>query len=302
MRIVITGGLGFIFSHVTEHFVAKGWNVLVIDNQTEGSHKEIVDGSFGLLAADAASPEAFEEIVRFDPEYIVHAAAITDVGYSIKSSRETVHNNVMATLNVFEAARKCPSLRKLVYVATDEVYGECQSLKNETEILFPRNPYSVSKAFGSLMRIGYDNTFPEMRGKTCEIRPCNVFGPRQSCPKIMPQIVRSLQEGHEIPLENGGEGYREYIYVKNVPPLIDFLLESGSRVYNVTCNDGYTVRQLIGEVENMTGRKVRTYDAKRPGHDMWYRMDAERLRGIGWKPIYSFHEGLREYLASEGLC
>lgn len=298
--VLITGGLGFILSHVTEHFVEKGWEVVVIDNCSAGSHQEISDGSFKLIEEDFSKLGAWQIIVEEHPQYIVHAAAITDVDYSIQFPEETFRNNVLCNLNAFEAARKLRNLKKFLYVDTDEVYGECEYRKSEDEILFPRNPYSVSKAAGALMRYGYDNTYPGLALKSAEIRMCNIFGPRQDKSKIFPQIIKSLSEGYSIPLQNGGEGYREYLYVKNIPPLIELILEKGDRTYNVTNNDGFTVLELFGIVEKATGKSVNFHTSDRAGHDRWYRMNNARLRDqLDWKPIYSFDDGLRDYLQIE---
>jgi dTDP-D-glucose 4,6-dehydratase len=125
-------------------------------------------------------------------------------------------------------------------------------------MLAPRNPYSCSKAMGSLMRISYDNTYAALKGKTAETRFCNVFGPRQDTRKIMPIIKRALEAGAPVPVFDTGESYREYIYVDNIPPAIDLILEKGTGVYNVTNNDGYTVKSLIKKAEEVAKKSVPT--------------------------------------------
>jgi len=297
-KILITGGLGFIFSHVTEYFVKKGWDVVVIDNQSAGSHPEIIDESFKYYKLDVAGQKAMKVILKENPEYIIHAAAISDVDYSLNKSFKTMKNNIMGNLNIFDTCRKVKNLVRLLYVSTDEVYGECEHRKDETEILFPRNPYSCSKAVGSLFRIAYDNSFKELFDKTSETRFCNVFGPRQDKRKILSAIKQSMLGKYSIPLHDGGTGYREYIYVKNIPPVIDLILKSkkGNRVFNVTLNDGYTVKELIKAAEEVCGMKCQTHSSHREGMDMKYQMDSSRLRELGWKPLYSFKKGLKEYL------
>ncbi|MDO8577548.1 MAG: GDP-mannose 4,6-dehydratase [Candidatus Wildermuthbacteria bacterium] len=296
-KVLITGGLGFIFSHVTEYFVRQGYEVTVIDNCSVGSHPEIVDGSFKLLREDFAQPSGWKLVLDEKPDWFIHAASITDVDHSITHSEEVMFNNLMCNLNAFEAARQCQGLEKFLYVSTDEVYGECEHPKQETEILFPRNPYSCSKAIGSLMRYAYDNTYSTLSKKTAEIRMCNIFGPRQDTRKIFPQIIKSIQEGYSIPLQNGGEGYREYLYVKNVPSMVELIMQKGWRTYNVTRNDGFTVLELIRKVEDLTGKKVSCHKTERQGHDRFYRMDNSRIvKELGWKPLHSFEEGLKEYI------
>lgn len=296
-KILITGGLGFIFSHVTEYFVAKGWDVVVVDKQSTGSHPEIIDGSFKNYRLDVCKKEIFEVIRNEAPDYVIHAAAISDVDDSTRNPERVLEKNIMGSVNLFEACRMLPSLKKFIYVSTDEVYGECEVLKKEGDLLHPKNPYSASKAAGSLMSMAYINTYPELRGKIAETRFCNVFGPRQDTRKIFPLIKHAIDTGESIPVHNEGKGYREYIYVKNIPPAIELILEKGEGVYNVTLNDGFTVKDLISRVEKATGKSVPTVPAHRPGMDLKYQMNGERIvNELKWGPAYSFDESLKEYI------
>ena len=295
--ILITGGLGFIFSHVTEYYVKKGWNVVVVDNLSEGSNPQIIDGSFAHINAHMANLETVDTIIGEQPDYIVHAAAITDVDYSIREPRRTFEKNIRGAIHAFEAARQLPNLKKIMYVSTDEIYGECDHPMRESDMLSPRSPYSSSKAAGSLMRTTYENTYPALRGRIVEIRPCNVFGPRQKPEKILAGIKRSLRTGTPIPLHNEGSGYREYQYVKNIPPVVDLVLEKGEGVYNIGAGEGFTVVELIKKVEALTGKKVPTTPAHRSGMDMKYQIDTSRIKALGWGPEFSFEQGLREYLS-----
>ena len=296
-KIVITGGLGFIFSYVTEYFVKKGWNVVVIDNQSEGSHPEIIDGSFKYYNKHMADPEVVDIMIQENPDYLVHAAAISDVDYSIRETYRTLKKNVMMNIHAFEACRQLNNLKKFIYVSTDEIYGECERRMKEEDPISPKNPYSCSKASGSIMRIAYDNTYAELKGKMAEIRSCNIFGPRQDKRKILGAIKEVLSNGGPIPIHNGGMGFREYIYVKNIPPVIDLILEKGDKAYNVTLNDGCTVLELIKKVEKVTGKKIDTYPNNRPGMDSRYEVDNSKIRALGWQPLYTFEQGLEEYLS-----
>jgi len=295
-RVLITGGLSFIFSHVTQYLVKRGYEVIVVDNCSTGSHPEIVDGSFKFINKDLSDDDAYQVIIEESPHYIIHAAAITDVDFSIKNPRKTIDNNVLSTLNVFKGAKQISSLEKLLYVNSDEVYGECMEKKKEEDMLFPRNPYSASKAMGSFIRTSYDITYPEIRDKTAEIRMCNIFGERQDMTKIMPQIRESLRNCYSVPLQNEGKGYREYLYVKNVPPMIELVMLKGNRVYNITNNEGFTVNELIKISEDISHRSVVTHPATRLSHDVAYRMESGRIRNLGWVPHYKFLGSLKEYL------
>lgn len=340
-KIIITGGLGFIFSHVTEHFLQRGYDVYVIDNLSAGSHPGLIEqfkqanvlyytsdlsfqadlhetqygdiiktpialtkventnGRFTFIECDVSHDMVIPIIKTIDPQYIVHAAAISDVDYSIKNPLETLQNNNRATINVFEAARQCPSLKKLLYVSTDEVYGECDHPKTEDEIIFPKNPYSLSKAFGSILRLAYDNTYPELKDKTVETRFCNVFGPRQDDRKVIPAIKRAMNGGAPLELHNDGNGYRQYIHVAEIPPLVHTLLEHGSRTYNVTTGEGYTVNLLIQTAQYLTGKKVPTVPAQRSGMDVRYEMSASRLHAeFDWTPAHEFETTFHNYISS----
>lgn len=297
--VLITGGLGFIFSHVTEHFVRNGWRVINVDKRSTGSHPEIVDGSFKDYSLDVCRDEIFDIVRAEAPDYIIHAAAISDVDDSTRKPDRILSKNIQANVNLFEAARLSENLKKFLYVSTDEVYGECETRKKEGDVLAPRNPYSCSKATGSLMHITYENTYPHLRGKIAETRFCNVFGARQDTRKILPLIRRALTTGEPVPVHNEGKGYREYVYVKNIPPAVELILEKGEGVYNLTLNDGFTVRELIDRAERVTGKRVPTVPASRPGMDMKYQMDGSRLvNELGWKPAYTFDAALEEYLAA----
>lgn len=307
MKLVVLGSQGFIFSHVVEYFLAKGWEVHGFDNLSAGSHEELIPvfekaGNFHFYEEDVSFMSAVDKIIRINPDYIIHAAAISDVDYSIKQPLKTMTANNNATTNAFEAARKCKNLKRFLYVSTDEVYGECDHPKTEDEILFPKNPYAASKAFGSLLRLTYDNTFPELRDKTCETRFCNVFGPRQDSRKIIPAIVKALAGGNPIPLHNKGAGFRQWIYIKEIPPIIELLLEKGHRTYNITADTGCTVMDLIMLAEKIVGRTVPTVPGKRSGMDMRYEMNGSRLRKeFSWAPSYTFHDAYSGLLKGNPL-
>lgn len=300
-RLLISGGLGFIFSYVTEYFVAKGWDVYVIDNLSTGSHREIIDGSFTFINADVSDSGIVGKILDIQPDYVIHAAACSCVDTSVNFPYYSFKNNAVATMWIFEACRQLPNLKKLIYIATDECYGECEYRKNERDILFPRNPYALSKAIGSLMRITYDSNFKELTNKTCETRFCNIFGPRQDDRKIIPAIKRALDTGEPLDLHNGGTGYREWLYVKEIPLVMDLLLEKGNRVFNVTANNGYTVRELVDLAQHITGKKIKITNGERKGMDLQYKMDAARIRELGWKSQYNFTKAFKAYVENQAL-
>lgn len=302
-RIVILGSQGFIFSHVVEHFLDKGWEVHGFDNLGPGSHPELVSPfearGMRFYEEDVSFAPIVDKIVRIDPDYIVMAAHISDVDYSLKFPTKVITANNAATLHAFDAARKCKRLKKFLYVSTDEVYGECDHRKEEHEIIFPRNAYACSKAFGSLLRLAYDNSYPELRDKTCETRFCNVFGGRQDDRKLLPAIKRALNGGKPLELHNKGMGYREWIHVFDIPPVIELLLEKGHRTYNITTEFGCTAIDAIEAVERALGKRIPTVPGKRVGMDMKYQMSGARMREeFGWTPSIDPAEAIIEYMKS----
>jgi dTDP-glucose 4,6-dehydratase len=144
--------------------------------------------------------------------------------------------------------------------------------------------------------MAYDNSYSRLQNKTAETRFCNVVGKRQDTRKVLPRILHAIKTGQPMPVHNGGGGYREFIWVENIPPVIDLILEKGNRVYNITTNDGFTVKTLIKKVEEITNKKVPTISGSRPGMDMKYQLDATRIKELGWAPIITFEEGLKKYL------
>lgn len=295
-KVLITGGLGFIFSHVTQYLVKQGWEVVVVDKQSTGSHPEIIDSSFKNYRLDVCRAEIFDIVRAEAPEYIIHAAAISDVDDSTRNPDRILSKNIQANVNLFEAARLSTNLKKFIYVSTDEVYGECETKKKEGDVLHPKNPYSCSKATGSLMHMTYENTYPHLKGKIAETRFCNIFGPRQDTRKIMPLVKRAIESGESIPVHNEGKGYREYMYVHNIGPALELILEKGEGVYNLTLNDGFTVKELIERAERISGKKVPTHESHRPGMDLKYQMDGSRVQNeLGWKETYTFDEGIADY-------
>lgn len=301
--LIITGGLGFIFSHVTEHFIKLGWNVVVIDNLSEGSHPEIINKSFDFIEMSVDNPDIIDVIAHINPTYIIHAAAYSDVDKSIAAPLAIIKQNTLGNLYLFEAAKWCLSLRKFLYISTDEIFGECFTKKKEDDILFPKNPYAASKATGALFRYAFDNSYPELKDKTVETRFCNIFGPRQDDRKVIPRIMHALKTGEAMPVHNEGIGKREYLYIKNIPSLIETVLRKGHRTYNITDNALYSVNELITIIEKITNKTVPTKEGVRPGMDSIYQLDSTRVRDeLNWTPQYSFDEGLLELLKQEKLC
>jgi len=281
-RILITGGLGFIFSYVTEYLAKQGHCITVLDNVSDGSHPELLE-KWKDLHIEVTQGD-INDIQNMQKQWlgigfvvIIHAAAESNVDKSINDQKAFLHSNVYGTCSILEYARQFQEpLRRFLYVSTDEVYGAtkhwCDPKKHPTN---PSNPYSASKASGGSFCWAYRNTYGLPMQ---EIRMCNIIGQRQATTKLLPKILHCLQNDEPIPVYDGGSQSREYMDVRDVPPLIEAVLKDGQEeIYNLTFNQEYTTMEVIEAASAALHRKPRITQATRPGHDQLYRMMPSRI-------------------------
>ncbi len=276
-RILITGGLGFIFSHVTEYFAQQGNTVTVLDNLSDGSHPELLekwqDLPITFYKGDVNDILLLQKKwlgIGFD--YIVHAAAESNVDKSIDNQKAFIHSNIYGTYSILEYARQFhQALQGFLYVNTDEVYGAtehwCDAKKHPIN---PSNPYSASKAAGGGFCWAYNNTYGLPMQ---EIRMCNIVGRRQATTKLLPRVIERIQKGQAIPVYDGGEQTREYMDVRDVPKLIEYVLDDGrEEIVNLTFNQEHSTMQVIETVARILGKQPKLEPSSRPGHDKRYRI------------------------------
>jgi len=288
-KILITGGLGFIFSHVTEYFAAQGHKVTVIDNISAGSHPELEiewkNSDITLIKSDINQFElqwlahgnpnldchhsATEADNPDGPDIIIHAAAESDVDKSIHDPQAFLHSNVQGTLAMLEFARrwKC---KQFLYINTDEVYGPRNEYCTSDSVLNPANPYSAAKAAAGHMCWAWANTYGlNMQ----EVRMCNVIGQRQATTKLLPRLIYRIQNNETMPIYDGGTNTREYMDVRDVAPLLELVLEhGGNSIFNLTHNQELSILGVLEAVERALGKKATVIPSSRPGHDTRYRM------------------------------
>lgn len=283
MNIMITGGLGFIFSHVVEYFASKGNNVYVIDRLSEGSCRylkgkwETVDNIY-LCSIDINYIKSIHNPlpvkgVDFPKkmDVVIHAAAETNVDKSIRDVSPFIHSNISGTCAVLEYVKKCqPDLKKFLYVGTDEQYGSVESKVDSNALQNPANPYAASKSSASHFCWAYHNTYGiPMK----EIRMCNIIGRRQAKTKLLPKVLFCLKNKEEIPVYDGGKFTREYMDVRDVCPLIEKVLEDDKDdIYNLTINQELSINEVIKCASKVVGEKPLLKAATREGHDKHYRM------------------------------
>jgi len=294
MRILVTGGCGFIGSHFVRRLVAGGDEVVVLDKLTYSGRRENLDGvECELHVGDIADPEAVERAAA-GCEAIVNFAAETHVDRSILEAGDFISTDVYGTHVLIERAREV-GLRFL-QVSTDEVYGDVPPGVSSTEAdpLRPSSPYSASKAGGDLQVLAYVRTY----GLNASItRGANTYGPYQYPEKLVPLFVTNAVDGLPLPVYGDGLQRREWLHVEDHCAAVELVLREGEPggVYNVGGEERENL-DVIERIVDLTGADpalVRHVD-DRPGHDRRYSVDSARVRALGWEPRRELEAGLAE--------
>ena len=279
MRIIITGGCGFIGSSFVHYISQQGIKYKVIDKLTYAGNQHNLPKGFDLLVKDICNVTA-EDLGEYD--YIVNFAAESHVDNSIKDGRPFVKSNVEGTFNLLELARKNPNLKKFVQISTDEVYGDV-ALSNlsgyieavEQSQLKPSSYYSSTKAAADMLVESCGRTFglPYLITRTC-----NNFGVRQHSEKFLPTVAKSIKGGKSIPVYGNGNQMREWIWVEdNVKAIFDLML-SQDGIWNIGSGDRYTNLGVIDMVSKILNEPVRIeHVADRLGHDKAYALNNDKL-------------------------
>ncbi len=300
-RVLVTGGAGFIGSHVCDAYLVDGWDVTVVDDLSSGKRENVPVGA-ELIEIDIRSDDltALFRDRRF--RVVNHHAAQIDVRVSVERPRHDASINIDGLLNLTENAR-AHGVERFVYVSSGGVvYGEPDALPvAERAPKLPRSPYGVSKLAGEQ----YLYYYRVIHGLTCvALRYSNVYGPRQD-PHGEAGVVAIFSErlvrGEPITIFGDGEQTRDYVYVGDVARAN--LLVSGLRLtessdiddvaFNVGTAKQTSVNQLARTMMEVAGREVEIqYAPRRPGELQRSALDASRLHAIGWEPRHSLHEGL----------
>ena len=307
MRILVTGGAGFIASHFIDRVLrTTDLEVVVLDRFTYASSgllrlKEI--GAYDnprvkIHVVDISRPFSSalaKEIGSID--YLMHMAAGTHVDNSIACPRDFVEANTFGTLEMLEFARRLPNLKKFVYFSTDEVFGPAavgQKFK-EWDRYNSCNPYSATKAGGEELALAWANTY----GVPAVITHCmNVIGERQHYEKFVPRVVRAVLRGEEILIhtdpKTGKPGSRNYLHCRDVADASMFLLERGEvrEKYNIAGDEDISNLDVALRVAEILGKELRYREVNpvdvRPGFDVRYGLCGERMADMGWKPVHNF--------------
>lgn len=313
-NILVTGGCGFIGHHFVEHLINNtDWNIIVIDKLSYASmgfkrleesifQEEIIKKRLKVFTWDLTQEISVglqKELENLN--IIVHMAAETHVDNSITDPELFVKNNVLSTLHILELSRKLTNLECMFYFSTDEVYGPAlnDKLFKEDERHNPTNPYSASKSAAEQLCVAYHNTFqlPIIR-----INVMNAFGEKQHVEKFIPLCIKKLLNNEKIYIHSYPDkkqsGTRFYIHARNIAAGVLFLLQKGTigESYNLTGEkeiSNLEMAQMIAKCMNKPlDYELVDFHSSRPGHDLRYGLDGNKMYEMGWTLPVNFEESL----------
>jgi dTDP-glucose 4,6-dehydratase len=307
MNYLVTGGAGFIGSHLVELILKTNSKVLVLDKLTYASSQWTppnLNANFKFIKVDIAKRNELFHYAENIREFlgngfsIFHLAAESHVDRSINSADEFIHTNVLGTQVMLDFAKQSKAFRFL-HISTDEVYGSLEKGEaTETSSLNPSSAYSASKAASDLVALAHHKTF----GTDIIVTRCvNNFGPRQSLEKFIPRAISRALKGLPIPIYGKGVNIREWIYVVDHCKILLMLMQEGEsgQIYNIGTRERRTnleIVQLILRTLNLP--VVIDHVPDRLGHDFRYALDSSRISGwLGKTPLLSIEEGLKHTIA-----
>jgi dTDP-glucose 4,6-dehydratase len=297
MRVLVTGGCGFIGSHFVKRLVAVGDEVVVLDKLTYSGNPANIEGvDCELVEGDVADSGAVEQAGK-GCKAVVNFAAESHVDRSILEAGDFIRTDVYGTHVLLEWARK--SGARFLQVSTDEVYGDVPMgiSSKEDDPLRPSSPYSASKAGGDLQVLAYVRTY----GLNASItRGANTYGPNQYPEKLIPLFVTNALDRHPLPVYGDGRQRREWLHVDDHCAAVELVLREGAGggIYNVGGDERENL-EIVNRIVQLTGAgpALVRHVEDRPGHDRRYSVDSSRLRALGWEPRQDLEASLGETVA-----
>jgi dTDP-glucose 4,6-dehydratase len=297
MRVLVTGGAGFIGSHFAKHLVAGGDEVVVLDKLTYSGNRANLEGAaVEFVEGDICDPDAVAE-AGAGCEAVVNFAAETHVDRSIMGAAEFIETDVLGTYVLLTWARDAGA--RLVQVSTDEVYGDVPdgTSSREDDPLRPSSPYSASKAGGDLQVLAAVRTHGV---DACVTRGANTYGPNQYPEKLIPLFVTNALDGEPLPLYGDGRQRREWLHVDDHCAAVEIVLRKGAsaEAYNIGGEEyeNFAITERILELTGADAGLVRHVD-DRPGHDRRYSLDDSKLHALGWTAQRGLGDGLAATVA-----
>lgn len=300
MRILIGGGAGFIGGHFAEA-ARRQWPaawITVVDNLSFAGVLANLEGfssdrRFRFVRGDITDARLMEKLMK-EADLLVNFAAETHVDRSLLSAGSFLQASVLGTHVLVETARRLGTVRKLVLMSTDEVYGPVlKGSASESSALDPSSPYSAAKAGGDLLALTYARSF---KVPVVIPRGCNIYGSRQFPEKMIPVMITGALDDRPLPVYGNGRQQREWLHVRDACRALVLLAERGvpGQIYNV--GSGYWARNIdvVRRILSRLGKpqSLIRHVADRPGHDLRYAVRATKLHRLGWKPLIPFGIGL----------
>ena len=298
MTILVTGGAGFIGSHLLESLVNYGDDEIVcIDALTYASDKNNIPSKVLLYPYDISNKDEVSEVFSaYKPNYVFHLAAESHVDNSIEDCSPFIQSNIIGTVNLLNASLEY-GVEKFMHISTDEVYGSIEDGSfTEDTIYNPRNPYSASKASSDHFVMAYHTTY----GLPVVITNCsNNYGPRQYKEKMIPQTIKNLISGNKIPVYGTGEQIRDWLYAQDHCEALIKVWKEGQvgEKYNIggECEiRNIDLVKMIIDIMNKDESMIEFVD-DRPGHDFRYSTDISKIKNtLGWSPKFTLEQGLEK--------
>jgi dTDP-glucose 4,6-dehydratase len=298
MKIMITGGAGFIGSNFV-HYIANKYDdyeITVLDKLTYAGDMENLAGldNINFIKGDIADVDASSRAME-DADYVVNFAAETHVDKSIADPASFVKSDVLGTQNLLELVRKY-DVEKYIQISTDEVYGSIlDGSFKETDNIDPSSPYSASKAGGDLLVSAYYKTYgiPVMI-----TRSSNNFGPRQFPEKLIPLFILKALHDEKLPVYGDGKNVRDWIYVEDNCAGVDTVLHKGKigEVYNIGGGNEKNNLEITKLILEKLGKpeSLIQHVEDRLGHDRRYSLDATKTKKLGWEPKWTFEDAMEK--------
>ena len=296
-KVAVTGGLGFIGSHLVERLNENN-DLVIVDNQSSGNIKNIQDLDFSRIDTD------FGDITRVnlerifeDVDYVYHMAAVTSVPQSVNDPLRSNEVNITGTLKVLEAARKC-GVRKLIFSSSSAVYGETESLPiSEKNLINPLSPYAVTKATGELYCTVYSEIYDL---PTIALRYFNVFGPKQDPESqyaaVIPIFIDNILKNQRPVIYGDGEQTRDFVNVKQVVDANILAAESNETgSYNIGLGKSTTINYLFEMIKETMKKDIKpVYKNERSGEIKHSVANISKARSLGYSPKNDFTDELAE--------
>jgi dTDP-glucose 4,6-dehydratase len=314
VKIVLTGGCGFIGHHFAEYIHKNtDWEIIIFDKLTYASmglnrlrnNKLYYSERVKIYTIDLCNDiaEGIKKEIGNDIDYIVHMAAETHVDNSIHEPTKIIQNNVNSTLFLLEWARTLPALKIFFYFSTDEVFGPAlgETLYKEWDRHRPTNPYSASKSAAENICIAYENTY---KVPLMIVNVMNAFGERQHVEKFIPLCIKKIMNDEKIYIHSYPDkiqsGTRFYIHAQNIASAVLYLITNGKigEKYNISGEKEVSNLDLAQKIAQIMGKTLNyemvDFHSSRPGHDLRYGLDGNKIYELGWNPKFNFEKSLEK--------